>query len=367
MRVFISEYVCGGGWPENEVAGSLATEGRSMLAAVVEDFARIAGVRVATTWDARLGPFPVRGVFVVITKSPADELHTFRKLAAECDATLVIAPEFHGILKERCEIVEECGIRLIGPRVRAVALCADKLKLADHLHCAGIPTIATNPLILASAFPVPGRDGSTPFPVVVKPRDGAGSQDVSLVDSAEELERLSDHLAQAAPRREFVWQRFVPGRALSVAMIFSPSRAEVEVFPPAEQILSDNRTFRYLGGRVPATAIDGNVNRDMALEACRCVPGLSGYVGVDLIVPEDSPQRPVVVEINPRLTTSYLGYRALAKNNLAEWMLIPSRFQRPIRWRKGPIEFDAAGKSFDGRPHDAKEPSRRALPHRAAP
>jgi predicted ATP-grasp superfamily ATP-dependent carboligase len=71
---------------------------------------------------------------------------------------------------------------------------------------------------------------------------------------------------------------------------------------------------------------------------------MCGYVGVDLIFPDATPHQPVVVEINPRLTTSYLGYRALAENNLAEWMLIPRRFERPIQWRQGVVEFDAAGK-----------------------
>jgi hypothetical protein len=81
----------------------------------------------------------------------------------------------------------------------------------------------------------------------------------------------------------------------------------------------------------------------MALAACRSVPGIRGYVGIDLVVPDQAPHRPVVVEINPRLTTSYLGYRALAENNLAEWMLLPGRFERCVRWRKDFVEFDADG------------------------
>ena len=68
----------------------------------------------------------------------------------------------------------------------------------------------------------------------------------------------------------------------------------------------------------------------------------ASYVGVDLIVPADEHAPPIVVEINPRLTTSYLGYRALAMDNLAERMLL-GLSQRPIEWRSGEVEFDAAG------------------------
>ena len=55
-------------------------------------------------------------------------------------------------------------------------------------------------------------------------------------------------------------------------------------------------------------------------DACHSIPGLAGYIGFDLILTPDS-RRLVVVEANPRLTTAYLGYRELAKENLAIRML----------------------------------------------
>ena len=124
--------------------------------------------------------------------------------------------------------------------------------------------------------------------------------------------------------------------------MINESGGETHAFPVAEQLLSDDTRFFYRGGRIPARDVDEARIQTAALAACRCVPGLRGYVGVDLIVPADVHSPPIVVEINPRLTTSYLGYRALAVNNLAEWML-PGRTQRPLEWRSGEVEFDAAG------------------------
>ena len=46
---------------------------------------------------------------------------------------------------------------------------------------------------------------------------------------------------------------------------------------------------------------------DVALRTCRALPGLRGYIGVDVILTESEA---VVIEVNPRLTTSYLGVRA---------------------------------------------------------
>src|SRR5262249_38736650 len=171
----------------------------------------------------------------------------------------------------------------------------------------------------------------------------AGSQNTWLVRSSDEFMRLQTEFAGDHSQGEFIMQPYVAGQAASVALLFAPSQREVEVLVPAEQRISDDGRLRYLGGRLPLGKTDSAALQRAALAACRSIPGLRGYVGVDLIVPESDPGRLVVVEINPRLTTSYLGYRALTENNLAEWMLIQGRFERGVRWRNGAIEFDSAG------------------------
>jgi predicted ATP-grasp superfamily ATP-dependent carboligase len=314
-----------------------------MLGAIVEDLSRIAGVRIDTTWDIRLGKPPFSHAAVVSVESPAGELRHFQRLAAECDATLVIAPEFDDILSQRCRIVENSGGRLLGPGSRAVSLCTDKWRLAKHLCEAGVESIPAQVLNWQSAADEAGGRAAIRFPAVVKLREGAGSQNVHLVKNADELDALHRALGCTAADERFIWQPFIAGIAASVALLFSPSGRDVQVLPPAAQHLSGDGRFKYLGGRVPLLEIDRTAVQSAALAACRSVPGMRGYVGVDLVLPNDALHRPAVVEINPRLTTSYLGYRALAENNLAEWMLLPGRFERGVSWRDAVVAFDAAG------------------------
>jgi predicted ATP-grasp superfamily ATP-dependent carboligase len=73
------------------------------------------------------------------------------------------------------------------------------------------------------------------------------------------------------------------------------------------------------------------------------VPGLSGYVGLDLLAPFATPEELLVVEINPRLTTSYLGYRALADQNIAQYLLPACRPEEPLRWKPQVVTFTADG------------------------
>jgi predicted ATP-grasp superfamily ATP-dependent carboligase len=79
----------------------------------------------------------------------------------------------------------------------------------------------------------------------------------------------------------------------------------------------------------------------VARRAVECVPGLAGYVGVDVVLGE----RDWVIEINPRLTTSYVGLRALAEDNLAAAMIrvATGEAAAPIRWRDGAVTFRPDG------------------------
>lgn len=338
MKLFVSEYVCSGAWLEPEISGSLAVEGRAMLEAILEDFARIPGVEVFTTWDWRLGSSRVEGVETILVGSVEEEKQRFDQLSRECDAAYVIAPESQGILARRSFAVVRTSARLLGPAIPAIDICANKLKLFDHLRRNEISTIETRPFWFELS-----RSVDFEYPIVVKLTDGAGSQDMALIHDRSEFDRLRETRPQASPFQD-IWQPYVPGTAVSVAMIISADGTTAEAFPPAEQLLSDDGRFRYLGGKIPARCENHRVIQETALAACRVVPGLCGYVGVDLIVPDAAPNRPVVVEINPRLTTSYLGYRALTDENLAERILFPEQRPGSVSWKSEQIVFDAAGR-----------------------
>ena len=187
MRLFVSEFICGGACagPESSPGSSLAREGLSMLRAILADCRRIPDVEVSTTWNVHWGDAPFEGVTVHPVAGPDDEASRFRDLAAACDATWLIAPEFDGILEGRARIVESVGGRLVGPNSHAISLCADKFRLAQVLDAGGIETIPTEVCDLTD-----DSGESLPFPVVIKPRDGAGSQETYLIQNRAEWTRL---------------------------------------------------------------------------------------------------------------------------------------------------------------------------------
>jgi len=84
------------------------------------------------------------------------------------------------------------------------------------------------------------------------------------------------------------------------------------------------------------------VYQQIASAVAAAIPGLWGYVGVDLI---EGPDGPVVLEINPRLTTSYAGLRDAVGVNPAGLVLdllkrqIPD-IQRPLQVTPQRIDLD---------------------------
>lgn len=325
-RVFVSEYVCGGAWPEPTLDNSFAVEGRAMLLALIDDLLEIPLLSVATTWDARLGEFPdlrrsaseSDRLKVSVVSTPDQEVELFRSLARVSDAAFIIAPEFHGILADRCRAAVESGTLLIGCDVSTVKLCSDKLNMADRLTEFDVRTIPTKPFDPELAEP------AWPFPLVVKPRYGAGSMLTFLVHDKLGLVRISETIVEGNSGQQFIQQPFQSGLAISCAALISANDHTVDICGPAEQILSDDGLLQYRGTDIPARIDEQDVTacHEFVRNCCARISGLNGYVGFDLILDDDHDL--TLVEINPRLTTGYVAFRQSCRHNLARQLLFGS-------------------------------------------
>lgn len=370
MRLFLSEFVTSGACSAVDLPGSLMTEGRAMRDALVADFANLPDTQIVLTSDRRVPPPPLHDRNLVFVDSPCEESVAFRRLAQSADATCLIAPELDGILRDRCRIAAELSPRLLNATPSAIELCSDKLALFEHLVRHGIPTIPTwspHPDGADEVETVPQdqqqwASGIT-FPVIVKPRFGAGSQSISTVRNSQELTAALNQFPSFPIESQAIVQPLVSGRPLSVAALFSGTTPlPVLRFPLAEQQLSSDGSFAYEGGIIPAQhrtddpfpGFDHTHQVDQLIDRiASAIPGLQGYIGFDLMLrlPHDRtkfdkmehqiriPDSPLVlVEINPRLTTSYLGYRQLTTSNLARYWL-DSSGTPPVQWRQGPVHF----------------------------
>src|SRR5581483_618758 len=208
MRLFLYEACCAGAL--GRTPSSLRVEGWAMLCALVADFERMPGIEVLTLLD---GTCPQPLGRASRRTHAATELCAFEALARAADATLVIAPESNGVLADRSRRVLQAGGKLFGADPGAIDLTADKWALAHHWKRAGIPTPAVFPAADAHLLPY------ALYPLVCKPRHGAGSQATFLVSEPQHLDACLHQAGDEAPETEFVLQPFVHGSAASVTFL----------------------------------------------------------------------------------------------------------------------------------------------------
>lgn len=288
------------------------------MKAFLAEYASLAGdASVAAEGAAMLGvlkaSFEASG-YEVVTPASADLDAEIRRLAPGCDAGLVIAPDhllagFTRTLEGLCHNVG-CG-------AMNVAVAANKQRSSAILASHGVPVPAEQ---------AGGRR-------VIKPIRGCAAQGVRVSDGP-------------VGEGEF-GQEFIEGEHLSVSLIGSRvvgdaceywsgdpplvlalNRQEIEVDPEG--------CFHYRGGETP---ID-HPRRDECFEVARKVVGVlgcQGYVGVDLVLGD----RPYVVDVNPRITTSVVGLAAVMEEEIADLLVQASKGQ-------GPAEVHLAGRARYG-------------------
>jgi predicted ATP-grasp superfamily ATP-dependent carboligase len=294
LTILVHESVTGGFLGGRELPPSWVAEGTAMLLAISEDFAAVPGVRVVATMDARLPISTPPGVVFHLIFDPANP--SIASLAARSDYTVLIAPETDGLLAETTRSIVRAGGRHLGSEPDAVELVSDKARLAAHFEARGIPSPASRVF-----DPSEGLPDDWEGLVVVKPVDGAGSLETFVVRDR----RLPPGLE---PARKMLVQPFHPGRPMSASFLVDREGRAWLIAVGRQWVEFDgDGRVTYRGGTVPAPA---SVDVAEVARAVDSVPGLRGFVGVDFL--DDGRGSALILEINPRPTTSYVGLSRLA-------------------------------------------------------
>ncbi len=305
LRIFVYEHITGGGLISEALPAALAREGEIMLRRLINDLLEIPGVEIITTRDPRL---PLLNL-PIVTFTVRDAIHAenaFSHCVNESEATWLIAPEENKVLENLSREVMRRRCILVGSSPDAVAIAASKFATARLLTAMGIEVVPTYKL--DDAIP------SSPGNWVLKPDDAQGCVGTSIFSSLDEAliwARADSKNAHS------VLQPFVSGDARSLSMLCRDGAATL-LATNRQTIKISEGTFVYHGSEVNAfNDREGNLLQ-LANNIARAIPGLWGYVGVDYI---DSDRGPVVLEINPRLTTSYVGLHESIRVNPAALVL----------------------------------------------
>ena len=310
------EFFSGGGCPPGDLPSGLAAEALGMVWALLADFRRWGLVRTIALLDPRFENHLLglnRMTLLadeVITVSQGELEDTFLSLLKQCDSVLVLAPETDGILARFTAHVEKAGMPLLGSNAVAVNTAGNKAACDRLFHKAHLSTPETNISNFNSASRHAEQMG---FPLVVKPLDGIGAEGVCLVKSISDMSAALELCRKATIHDKILLQSYQDGEHASVSLLLT----EEKILPLSlnRQFITPGIPFRYSGSQVPFHHKMEGQALELARAAVSLVPGLKGYVGVDLVLTDNGVQ---LIEINPRLTTSYIGLRQVVRTNLAQ-------------------------------------------------
>jgi predicted ATP-grasp superfamily ATP-dependent carboligase len=309
LRLLICEYVTGGGFVGSPLPPGLAREGDMMVDALVKDVATLDGIDIVLVRDSRLAPMAVPGACQIV-RLDENPWAAWRAAIEQADAVWPIAPETGGALLRLSELVVRAGRRLIGSRPHSVSLTTSKQATVAHLASRGVPVVPTVRArdVLHQDLP----DGNHGW--VVKPDDGAGAESTRLFRRGDELRQW---LAASPGVDNLVIQPYVPGIAASLSVLCRDGRSWL-LSCNRQDLVIEGGAFRFRGCLVGGLEHRRPICARIAAAVTAAIPDLWGYVGIDFV---DSDSGPMVLEVNPRLTTSYVGLRQAIGVNPARLVL----------------------------------------------
>jgi tyramine---L-glutamate ligase len=320
MNILVFEYVNGGGFCHTDLPARLAHEGSLMLNGLLADFAELPQHQIFVLLDARcverIQSTRTANIHPIIINPEDDLLTVFSRTLTACDAAWLIAPETEHILFDYSLRVEQSNKRLLSCPSSAVAKTADKLQTFHRLIQHDILTIPTQPLN-SSHF-----SAWSDFPLLIKPIDGAGCENSFVLCNQLELKQIAMRISQ--PER-YIIQPFLQGETLSLCAIFNHPQAEL-VCINRQHLQIDQQALHLTGCEVNIAQENKARFQKVLDKLVHAFPDLSGYVGIDVLVNETAV---FVVEINPRLTSSYVGIRQALGVNVAA-LVLSSDLQRTV-------------------------------------
>ncbi len=262
-----------------------------LLAALLADLSLIADLSVTVLRFASPGLRDLPERVSVVTADDADCAGALAGCIADADAVWPLAPESHGLLESISRATLQNGKLLIGSSPDAVHLAGSKYLTSQILRAAGIAVV---PSYFSTDFLSPNSQAW-----IVKPDDGAGCSDTHLFSSV----ALAREWIAARPAYNVVLQPYVAGRPCSLSLLCGSN--EVFLLGCSEQrIVAADNQIHYLGSTVNCISDTGGRLEQLARRVVAAIPGLWGYVGIDVIITE---QGPVVLGVNPRMTMCHAG------------------------------------------------------------
>ncbi len=294
MKILVFEFMTGGGFSQEALPESLLNEGWLMLEALITDLLCIDSVELTVLLDCRCQHIELPNDINIIWVSASQHVDDVLADAIDnVDFVWPIAPEIDQALEKVSLLVENKGKWLLNSASEAVAICSDKLLTIETLKTSCLAVVNTTQLDLFTETIIGNW--------VIKSKDGAGCLESYFITNQNEFDKVLSDLIQP---ENYIIQPYIKGESLSLSCLFKGGKAKL-ICCNRQHVSIHHGTFELDVCEVNISTHRLENYQQLIDHVAQSISGLWGYVGIDLIQPEFSDA--LILEINPRLTTSYVG------------------------------------------------------------
>ncbi|MFX1420016.1 MAG: ATP-grasp domain-containing protein [Promethearchaeota archaeon] len=325
--IFIFEFVSGGGFSQYNIPTSIFCEGFGMLRSIIQDF-KMLDFEIYTMLDYRicfLSNFIQADVINKVEKNDS-YLKIFKDLMKKSNYIFIIAPETSKVLFNLTKVVKNHEKILLSTNLEGIKYGTSKIKTYRLFRKNKIPTPKTYKIpfkqkILDSNFIIK-KFRELKRPILIKPEDGVGAELIYYFkEESQILNFLANYDDNFDRKRNFILQEFVAGKDLSISLIgtYNPKTDPLILSVNSQDINLKTLESEYLGGYTPIENYKEIIKKlSLIINRIKHLK-IEGYFGIDFIKNDNNFFS--FIEINPRLTTSYIGLRNIINHNCAELIL----------------------------------------------
>ena len=222
------------------------------------------------------------------------------------DCCLLLAPESDNSLLRLTAHAESCAIPLLSSASTAVQATTSKRATTHTLQRHNIPA---PPIIALDSI-----DDHDTNPYILKPDDGAGCVDTFCLKGKSALKHGQEQHPNA------IITPCLDGDSLSLTLLCDGNGKAQVLSCNQHQCVCNDGTLRLrtIDVGIPRTHAQQTRYQEIATAIAGVFPNLYGFVGIDFI---DNDNTLSIIDINPRVTTSYVGLRQALGDNPAAFLL----------------------------------------------
>ena len=293
-NILIYEYITGGGIINEDLTHDLLYEAKLILESLINDFSKLKTIDFKYLLDYRLKDKYGSSNSIIVKDSDYNFLSDIYK---NFNYVLPILPESHNILYHYSRFLEKNKIKKILSSSETIKVMSDKKLFSNFCKRSEIK----HPLLISDISKIKKNKL-----YVIKDRFGAGCSYIQII-SGKDIERFDS--------KKYIIQEYIKGQSFS-ASIFC-SKGNFTILSLNEHQVKKKRN-NYI--KINKIIVNKNISDNPKIYGLinklkKSISTLSGYIGIDFIITNDDIY---IIELNPRITTSFTKLNSTLGINLAE-------------------------------------------------